>query len=160
VAGVGDGSGGRVTHAEAVSAAPSVLRPLGSDIDRSTALTLCCAAAEASEAPVVAAVGVPTFPMDEGGSGMGGKGEGEVGGGGYHCGGGNPSGGADRRVAVHAAARSPWTRGGGARTTRGFYAVGNTPPPFVLPGVGLDEPAASVLLLGSGDLRTPLYSVY
>ena len=40
-----------------------------------------------------------------------------------------------------------------------FYAFGNTPPQYVLPGVRGDAARADVLLLASGDLRSALYSL-
>jgi len=40
-----------------------------------------------------------------------------------------------------------------------FYAFGNTPPEYVLPGVRLDAASADVLLLASGDLRSAMYSL-
>lgn len=50
-------------------------------------------------------------------------------------------------------------RAAAVKRTGFFYAFGNTPPLYVLPGVPLDQDAR-VLLLGSGDLRAPLYSIY
>lgn len=50
-------------------------------------------------------------------------------------------------------------RAAAVKRTGFFYAFGNTPPLYVLPGVPLDADAR-VLLLGSGDLRAPLYSIY
>lgn len=40
-----------------------------------------------------------------------------------------------------------------------FYAFGNTPPEYVFPGIAQDAATAEVLLLASGDLRSPLYSL-
>ncbi|KAK3246463.1 hypothetical protein CYMTET_20555 [Cymbomonas tetramitiformis] len=40
-----------------------------------------------------------------------------------------------------------------------YYAFGNTPPAYVLPGVSLTEEDVDVLLLASGDLRSALYSL-